>query len=121
MQFKTALWSLLCKFFHQNLTTTIFSNILQYLVMYAKDNQPYDFLKENFSVWKEHLNEDGILQMLYIYSCGDPSLGKIRSDAWGYDLGKIVKTLKGNSLELSWFEDCFGDDHDAIVTYQKRR
>ena len=79
----------------------IFSNILQYLLMHTKENEPYDFLKENFNVWKEHLNEDGILQLLYIYSCGEPSFDKMKSGAWGYDLGRIVKTLKGDSLEFS--------------------
>lgn len=99
----------------------ILSNILQYLSMYVKGKEPYEFLEKSFNSWKSHLNEDGILQMLYIYSCGVPSTGRIRNANLGYDLRKIVNTLEGNSLEFSWFKDCFDTDYDGIVTYQKRR
>lgn len=99
----------------------ILSNILQYLSMNARGRDLYEFLGESFNSWKSHLSDDGILQMLYIYSCGEPGTGRIRNTNLGYDLRKIVNTLEGNSLEFSWFKDCFDTDYDGIVTYQKRR
>ena len=100
----------------------IFSNILQALDIFAKKEKvdPFQFLRTNFEVWKEHLNKDGILQLLYLYNYSLNDLTKNNNAISIYNLKKVVDSLQGNPLEISFFEDSFSMNEDAIVTYTKK-
>ncbi len=101
----------------------IFSNVLQALDLFAKINHqdPYQFLSENFAVWNNHLNKDGILQLIYLYTYSLANLKtKNTSGLSIYDLKKVVEALEGYPLQISFFEDCFDRNEDAIVTYTKK-
>ena len=47
----------------------MFSNVLGYLTTFAGDSDLKEFLLNNFKSWVNHLNDDGILQLLYLYNC----------------------------------------------------
>lgn len=99
----------------------IFSNVLQYLDFFAKNEDPYQFLNKNFQRWKEYLNENGIMQLLYLYSFSMEDAKKINTNLSSYNLRKVMTTLKGNELMIEWFDDSFNNEKDAIVTYTKKK
>ena len=99
----------------------IFSNILQYLEFFAKKEDPYIFLKENFDKWVEHLNDNGLLQLLYLYSFTSADTCYKHSLA-AYNLMEIVKVLGYEKfLKISSFPNCVNDMSDSVVTYVKER
>lgn len=100
----------------------ILSNILQFLDYFAKmkNRDSKELLQTSFSDWKSHLNNNGTLQLLYLYSFTKNDLTKHHTIPT-YNLKEIVQTLKGNSLDISFFSGCQQEDIDAIVTYTKKR
>lgn len=99
----------------------IFSNILQYLEFFAKKEDPYKLLKESFEDWKEHLNDNGLLQLLYLYTYTSKDLGTEHSLAT-YNLKKVVETLGyDNYLRMKSFSNCYNENQDSVVTYTKER
>lgn len=98
----------------------IFSNILQYLEDFSEGNDPYKFLKDNFDRWKKHLNDDGLLQLLYLYSFNSDSL-KYKHNLSTYNLKNVVDAVGyDNFLCLKSFSSCVDDKLDSVVTYTKR-
>lgn len=97
----------------------VFSNILQYLEFFAKNEDPYEFLGKNFEKWKEHLNDDGILQLLYLYSFNRDSVN-YKHPLATYNLAQVIRALKSDYLGIHFFDDCFNTGTDAVVTYTKR-
>lgn len=98
----------------------ILSNILQYLDYFCKNQDPYIFLKEHFIKWKEYLSDDGIMQLLYLYSFDLEAIMENKNQISSYNLRKVRDVLKGNELMIEWFENSFKNNKDAIVTYQKK-
>ena len=107
---------------NRNYDRIVLSNILQYLEFFAGSNDCYKFLREKFDSWKEHLSDEGIMQLLYLY---DFSVEDVRCNNHAlctYNLKNVVNALKGNSLSIEWiptFDNSNVDD--AIVTYTKKR
>lgn len=87
----------------------ILSNALQYLPIYA-DNS---FILRNFNIWNEHLEDEGILQLLYLYSYQPDFIDKKNQ--------KILKALYSKPLEIKEFYDPYFNVSDAIVTYKKTK
>ncbi|MCI8460202.1 MAG: hypothetical protein HFE81_02280 [Bacilli bacterium] len=104
----------------QKFDCMIFSNILQYLDFFAKNEDSYQFLSKNFQKWKEYLNKDGIMQLLYLYSFSMEDAIKPNNYLSTYNLRKVMAALKGNELMIEWFDDSFNNEKDAIVTYTKK-
>ena len=99
----------------------IFSNILQYLEFFAKKEDPYKLLKESFENWKKHLNDDGVLQLLYLYTYTSKDLATEHSLAT-YNIRKVVETLGyENYLRMQSFSNCYNESQDSVVTYTKER
>lgn len=98
----------------------IFSNILQYLSFFAKEEK-YNFLRENFHKWTKHLNDEGVLQLFYLYSYSISELKKGVSASPGLELKKIHEALKGSELIFEWFEGYLPNTQDSILTYTKKR
>lgn len=91
----------------------IFSNALQYLDKFYNGNRVGDFILEQFEQWQNHLNKDGILQLLYLYSYNKNSIEK--------NARNVIKYLCTKSLQVETFHDPINNKEDAIVTYTKRK
>lgn len=87
----------------------VLSNALQYLPVYA-DNS---FILKNFNIWNDHLEDEGILQLLYLYSYQPNFVEKNNS--------KILNALYSKHLEIEEFYDSYFNVSDAIVTYKKTK
>lgn len=92
----------------------IFSNILQYLYHYVKLNgyigMEIEFFKEKFTEWISHLEDQGILQLLYIYS--------VRGQY--NEIRKIVEILSEYLIYYTEFDNISGTNKSAILTYRKK-
>lgn len=91
----------------------IFSNVLQYLNNFCTGNNLCNFLLENFEQWQNHLNKDGILQLLYLYSYSRNNIEK--------NARNVIKNLYTKSLQIETFHNLSSNTKDAIVTYTKRK
>jgi len=103
----------------------IFSNALQYLQVSAGGNkQAMPYLKEHFQEWHEHLNDEGIIQLLYLYGVNQQFIDnppKLIRQIPCWNVPEIKKTLAGYTLETKFFNRCDFQGNDAIVTYQKTK
>ena len=100
----------------------VLSNVLQYLDFFAGSSNPYHLLKETFLALDKHLNDEGILQLLYLYSFQKSDLRKNNHAVSSYNLKNVVECLNGYSLELEMFPSFTKQEsNDAIVTYTKKR
>jgi len=102
----------------------ILSNVLQYLELYSIDKDKYDVLKETFSTLKNHLNTEGILQLLYYYNTSLINSYGLDDFFDGYNLNKVLNTLYDDLDDITRFRllefDSGYDSHDAVVLYKKR-
>ena len=97
----------------------ITSNVFQYLDEYiSKTDDPYDKFKEIFNKLKEHLTEEGIIQLLYYYNFKKTSYSDERASR---NLVKILNTVYPDILELSEFDNGYNGDKDCAVYYRKKR
>lgn len=87
----------------------ILSNALQYLPIYADE----PFILKKFNTWNEHLEDEGILQLLYLYSYQPNSVDKKNL--------KILNALYSKPLEIEEIYDPYFDVSDAIITYKKTK
>ncbi len=97
----------------------IFSNVSQYFGSYAKkagfEGKEDKFINNNFNVWIKHLNHDGLIQLMYLYSI----LGQ-------YDEALFLKealndySLKPYSFDGYNFDGSYNNNDSAIVTYRKK-
>lgn len=96
----------------------ITSNVFQYLEEYINPGEsPYDRLKEVFNKLKEHLTDDGIIQLLYHYSFN-------RTSHWdtcaSRNLVKVLNTIYPDILSFVEFEGTTNQTDCAII-YEKKR
>jgi len=97
----------------------ILSNILQYIEYFYKDKNPYEVLNESMQMWDKYLTDNGILQLLYLYSFNySDALRKDYSIAT-YNLRKVYEALKKYQLEVSFIDGIVSKD--AVVTCMKRK
>lgn len=90
----------------------ILSNVLQYIEVYRGDIPVDVFIKNNFEVFRKHLNEEGILQLLYIYNyCKN-------NHFLGFTTIDLLNALSEYELELAKFKS--GQDTDAAIIYTKK-
>ncbi len=106
------------------------SNVLQVLDYFKdKDESAYDMLERQFPNWISHLNQEGVLQLFYLYSFAPKDITQPDNTNVGYDLSKVVKTIRKTtpategSLDITFFDSCTGVKFttDAAVLYTKRR
>lgn len=98
----------------------ILSNILQYLEYFAKGNDVYDTLKSCFDNLKMHLNENGIMQLLYLYSFKKEDALQISHPIATYNLKKVYETLQVKNLDIE-FIDGISENTDAVVYYTNKQ
>lgn len=103
----------------------ILSNVLQYLELYSIDKDKYEVLKTTFKKLKNHLNDDGIIQLLYLYNT--KLINNYRSDDYfdGYNLTSILNSLYDDinditGFSLLEFENGYSNYDDGVVFYKKR-
>ena len=97
----------------------ITSNVFQYLEDYIFPGEnPYEKLKEIFTKLKGHLNEDGVLQLLYHYSFDGTSHW---DECASRDLVKVINTIYPDLLEFSEFDNGLKDGKDCAIYYRKKR
>lgn len=91
------------------------SNVLQYCNSFRGEIPLRDFIRMNFEQFCRHLNNDGILQLLYIYGYG----GNVQFDSKGFKLSDIILALQGYYLDATIFKT--GEKtEDAVLTYTKK-
>jgi hypothetical protein len=92
----------------------ILSNVLQYCNQFRGNIPLRDFIRMNFEQFCRHLNDDGILQLLYIYNYS----GNIPLDTEGFRVSDILLALHG--YYLNSYEFPSGHANDAVLTYTKK-
>ena len=99
----------------------ITSNVFQNIACFIGDANPYLKLKEIFELLKEHITEEAIIQLLYIYSFNSKDLEDSNEiDNTLRNIKKIYEALKTRNLYVLTFEG-IADKKDAVLTYQKTR
>lgn len=88
----------------------IFSNILQNIRAFFTKEELVSGFKGSFDVWKNHLNEEGIIQLLYIYGYSASSFSS--EEAFRLAVRQIEDMLGLITFESDRCED-------AIVVYEK--
>ena len=98
----------------------ITSNVFQNIACFIGSSNPYTKLKEIFDLLKEHLTEEGILQLLYYYSFDSSDLNNKDYDSTLRNVRQVYEALQSNNLFLTTFKG-ITKKNDAILTYQKTR
>ena len=91
----------------------IFSNVLQYLEFFVKSHgysDDQEFLQDKFKEWVKHLKDDGILELLYLYSV----IGQKK------ELIRLAKALQEEIIYISRFKNINEQGESAIVYYRKK-
>lgn len=90
----------------------IFSNILQYINYYAKmsgyEEKEMLFLRKSFEDWITHLEDNGIIQLLYIYSIN----GQYQ------EIINLYDSLVGYNICYHKFQSTTEQDKSLILTYK---
>ena len=99
------------------------SNVIQYLEMYSINKNKYKVLKNMFSILKDHLSDEGIIQLLYYFNTKLINGQNSYDDFFdGYNLDRILNILSEDDRDnFSLIE--FANDYagkDAVVLYKKR-
>lgn len=97
----------------------ILSNILQYLEYFSNGNNVYDVLKNCFDNLKTHLNENGIMQILYLYSFKQDDLFQTTHPIATYNLRNVFETLQAQNLDIE-FINGISENTDAVVYYTNK-
>lgn len=99
----------------------IFSNVLQYVDSFFPGNHcsSYQVIRDTFMSWQPLLNEEGILQFLYLYSFRLEDLKDNGHSIACYNIKPIYELLKEYRLEIEWVSG-IGDKPDAILTYTNK-
>lgn len=101
----------------------IFSNAVKGIDNYAKEigyeGKEYQLLRKYFLEWISHLNDEGILQLLYYYGYGMFYLTDTKKPSCTMNLPKVCETLNGYDLYLETFSGYKDQGQDAIITYRK--
>lgn len=96
----------------------ITSNVFQYLEEYIRPGEsPYDRLKEVFNKLKEHLTDDGIIQLLYHYAFNGTSHWDTCASR---NLVKVLNTIYPDLLSFIEF-DGTTNQKDCAFIYEKKR
>lgn len=102
----------------------ILSNVIQYLEMYSINKDKYKVLKNMFETLKDHLSEEGIIQLLYYFNTYLINGYKRYDDFFdGYNLDTILDVLSEDDRDsfklIEFSNDYVGKD--AAVLYKKRK
>jgi hypothetical protein len=95
----------------------ILSNAVQYVDSYFSGNNISNFLDNKINEWLDHLNPDGILQLLYCYEF-DTSYKLDDEDYFKFYRFKNNVLVHYNYL-IHEFHDCVKLDNDAIIYIKK--
>ena len=97
----------------------VFSNISQYFKSYARKagfaGVEDKFLHDKFSHWINHLNDDGLFQIMYLYSV----TGQFEEACFLRDALYDYK-LKPYNFDGYNFDGSYNNNDSAIVTYRKK-
>ena len=97
----------------------ITSNVFQYLEEYIKPGEdPYKKFKEIYTKLKDHLTDEGVLQLLYHYAFTRTSYP---DGCASRNLVKILNTVFPDVLEFSEFDNSHKDGKDCAIYYRKKR
>lgn len=97
----------------------ILSNILQYLPSFVREGESDENLfKQIFKNFYEHLNNDGLLQLLYYYGF-TPSL--LRCNYQSYKYLRIMLNLLCEEVKFEEFNNSNANNsNDAVLLYRKK-
>lgn len=106
----------------------LFSNVLQNLSLFCpKDLNELKFLRANLDKWIQHLNPNGILQLIYYYNFSADlkqniyynykSKGNVN---YIFDLNSVYNMLRSYHLDCYIFDGCKKNTTDAVLCYKKR-
>ena len=92
----------------------IFSNILQYIDYFARmngyDGRKKDFLKENFNEWLTHLEDNGLIQLMYLYS----------TRGQNNEMIDLCDALEGYPIIRYRFNNTNNQGESAVLAYRKK-
>ena len=90
----------------------ILSNVLQYIEMYRGEKSVKEFIKDNFEMFLNHINDKGVIQLLYIYAYEG------NNKFTGFSTYDFVNALFGYNIEMISFPS--GNKSDAVILYEKK-
>ena len=100
----------------------ILSNVLQYLDLYCDKKDKFKVLKNMFLKLKDHLSDEGIIQLLYYYNTWLINSNSDYDDYFdGYNLDKVLDVLDIDDEDYKYleFDNTYGEK-DGTVLYKKR-
>ena len=101
----------------------LLSNVMQYIDYFAPNKKEvYSFFREKFLEIEKHLNDEGILELCYLYSIFQNRKLVLDSSLPIYNLRKIYECLEDKSLYIEGIPSIHPNNEimDAILTYKKR-
>lgn len=101
----------------------LLSNVMQYIDYFAPNKKEvYSFFREKFLEIEKHLNDEGILELYYLYSIFQNRKLVLDSSLPIYNLRKIYECLEDKSLYIEGIPSIHPNNEimDAILTYKKR-
>ncbi len=96
----------------------ILSNVLEYLSLTANGENKEEKLRTSFEQWNNHLNDNGIIQLLYLYCFKKEDIAS-DLDFPSKRLYQFIEETLKEELNISFFDNY--STTDAIVTYQKTK
>ena len=97
----------------------ILSNVLEYLDLLLPTKEPYSELRNLFDNLNCHLKEDGILQLLYIYSISGKNFTRDITTSSTDSILNVESALYPHLMKVHMFENEPLNQTDAIVYYKK--
>lgn len=100
----------------------ILSNVLQYIDKFiSSEEDPYDSLNKLFLALKSHLNDDGLIQLLYYYGISAINYDYSSHYYSTSSIPRCVEAFGTNSIYLDEFSSCNNfKRNDAVLVYKKR-
>lgn len=100
----------------------ILSNVLQYLECCFDETNVEKGLKTCFDNLNKHLNDNGLIQLLYLYCFSKNNIKNNECSNIIYDIERVYNVLNSHNLDIHFFDGvCTKRNTDAIVTYTKKR
>lgn len=103
-----------------------YSNVISSLQLIHNESDSYRFMKKSFIEGISHLNKDGILQYLYLYSISADDFSHYNKNYSTNNkvierLEKIWRLLNNYQLDLIQVDSVADNGKDSVITYTKKK